>query len=106
VAAYTPASIVAPASLPASDTSLLTGSGGTTYIVRTWHFQAAAARTVTISFGADAAGTRLFDAYALTANVPAIFNGWWVRAGSGANDIRGASSATTVVASAFGYTYA
>jgi hypothetical protein len=106
-ATYTPASVIALRSLPAADTSLLTGTNATVYIIRTWHFDSTAARTVTISFGADAAGTRLFDAYTLTASVPAIFNGWWTLTGSAsANDIRGQSSATTVVMLAGGYTYA
>src|SRR6185295_1641034 len=106
-AVYTPATVIAQAGLSASGgTSLLTGSGGTTYIIRTWNVQAnSAAKTFTVSIGADAAGKRLYDAYALTANVPLISNGWWTVAGAGAHDIDGNCSATTVSLGAFGYTF-
>ncbi len=88
-------------------TSVLTGAGGTTYILRTIHVDTnASSKTFTLSIGADAAGTRLFDAYALTANIPAIFNGWWVKAGAGAHDMDANCSATTVTLMASGYTYA
>lgn len=88
-------------------TSVLTGTGGTTYIIRTIHVDTSAAgKTFTMSIGADAAGTRLFDAYALTQSVPSIFNGWWVKAGAGAHDIDASCSATTVTLMASGYTYA
>lgn len=107
-AVYTPQAVVGMTSLTAvGGTSLLTGTSGHTYIIRTLHVQSAAARTFTLSIGADAAGTRLFDAYALTANIPAIFNGWWVKAGSGAaHDIDGNCSATTVTLIASGYDFA
>ncbi len=107
-AVYTPATIIAQAGLSASGgTSLLTGSGGTLYIVRTWNIQAStAAKTVTVSIGADAAGKRILDAYPLTANVPFINNGWWTITGAGAHDVDGNCSATTVSLGAFGYTYA
>ena len=54
--------------------------GSETGVLRTIHAQSsAAAHSITVTTGgADAAATRLFDAYALTALVPAIFNGWWV----------------------------
>lgn len=108
-ATYTPTAVIGMTSLSASGgTSLLTGTNAHTYILRTIHVQAnSAAKTFTLSIGADAAGTRLFDAYALTANVPAIFNGWWAKAGSGsAHDIDGNCSATTVTLMASGYDYA
>lgn len=108
MATYTPAAIVPVTALTATPgTSVLTGSGGTTYIVRTFHFSTSAtSKTVTVSFGADAAGTRILDAYALTQAVPAIFNGWWVKAGAGAHDIDASVSATTAQIMASGYTYA
>lgn len=108
-AVYTPATIVAQAGLTATPgTSLLTGTNLTVYIIRTFQVQAnTASKTFTLSFGADAAGKRLFDAYALTANVPYQPNGWWTLTGSGAaHDIDGSCSATTVSLGAFGYTYA
>lgn len=107
MATYTPAAVVGMTSLTATPgTSVLTGSGGTTYIVRTFHIDSSAARNFTISIGADAAGTRLWDAYVLTANIPYIANGWWVKAGAGAHDIDASCSATTVTLLASGYTYA
>ena len=76
-AAYTPKTLVEATALTASavtyyDPSSVVG------IMRTIQFSASAAsKTVTLSNGTDAAGTRIFDALALTANVPAIYNGWW-----------------------------
>lgn len=108
-AVYTPTAVIGMTSLTAvAGTSLLTGTSAHTYIVRTFQVQAnSSAKTFTLSIGADAVGTRLFDAYALTANVPAIFNGWWVKAGSGAaHDIDGNCSATTVTLLASGYDFA
>jgi hypothetical protein len=107
MAVYTPSAVVPMTSLTATPgTSLLTGAGGTTYIIRTWHVQANSSnKTFTVSLGADAAGTRLWDAFALTANVPSIFNGWYVKAGAGAHDIDGNCSATTVTLLASGYTF-
>ena len=57
-----------------------TSTAAVTGVLRTIHAQAnAAAHNFTVSTNtADAAGTRLFDQYALTSNVPSIFNGWWV----------------------------
>ena len=109
MAVYTPTAVIGMTSLSASaGTSLLTGTNGHTYIIRTIHVDTnASSKTFTLSIGADAAGTRLFDAYALTASIPAIFNGWWVKAGSGAaHDIDGNCSATTVTLLASGYDYA
>ncbi len=57
-----------------------TSTAANTGVLRTIHAQSAAAShnfTVSVST-ADAAATRLFDAYALTANIPSIFSGWWV----------------------------
>ncbi len=107
MAGYVPATIIPQAALSASGgTSLLTGAGGTTYIIRTLHVQApSGARTFTMSIGADAAGKRLFDAYALTSNVPFISNEWITVAGAGAHDIDGNGSTTAVSLGAFGYTF-
>ena len=108
MATYTPAAVIGVTSLTATPgTSVLTGSGGTTYILRTIHVDTSGTgKTFTMSIGADAAGTRLFDAYALSQSVPSIFNGWWVKAGAGAHDVDASCSATTVTLMASGYTYA
>lgn len=88
----------------------MSASGGTqiiaaanTNILRTIHFSTSAAgKAVTFSIGADAAGTRIFDAYPLTQSVPAIFNGWWV------TTLRcdGNVNSTTAQVAVSGYTYA
>lgn len=107
MASYTPATIVSASLSSSGGSSLITGVNATIYVMRTIHFDSSAARTVTLSKGADAAGTRLFDAYVLTVNVPAIFNGWWVFTGSGsAHDLDGNCSATTVHCEIGGYSYA
>lgn len=108
MATYTPTAVVGMTSLTATPgTSLLTGTAAHTYIIRTIHVDTnAAAKTFTFSVGADAAGTRLFDAYPLTANTPSIFNGWYAKAGAGAHDLDGNCSATTVTFIASGYDYA
>jgi hypothetical protein len=108
MATYTPKDIVPVTALTATPgTSVFTGTAAHIYIVRTWHFSTSAAgKTVTASFGADAAGTRVFDAVALTQNVPSIYNGWWVFAGAGAHDIDANASATTAQIKVGGYDYA
>ncbi len=57
-----------------------TSTAANTGVLRTIHAQAnSASHSFTVSTGgADAAATRLFDAYSLTSLVPSIFSGWWV----------------------------
>jgi hypothetical protein len=107
MAGYVPSALVTQVAMTATPgTSIFTGSGGTTYILRTIHFDtAASSKTVTLSLKADAAGTRLFDAYALTINVPAIFNGWWVVAGAGAHDIDASVNSTAASVGVYGYSF-
>jgi hypothetical protein len=86
VATYTPKELVAPTSLGASaGTSVYTQPASVVTILRTIHAQCPnSGHSFTLSLGADAAGTRLFDGYGLTAKVPAIFNGWWaIASGAG-----------------------
>lgn len=80
MATYTPAALVPAMTSLTSTAAYQTSTAATTGVLRTIHAQAnAASHTFTVSTGgADAAATRLFDAYALTANVPSTFNGWWV----------------------------
>lgn len=107
MATYTPSAIVTQVALTASNVSYLTGSGGTTYIVRTWHFSTpSAGKLVTASIKADAAGTRVFEALPLTQNVPSIYNGWWPIAGAAAHDIDASCAATAASIGVYGYTYA
>jgi hypothetical protein len=79
-ASYLPAALVPAMTSLTSTVAYQTSTAATTGILRTVHAQAnAAAHTFTVTAGgADAAATRLFDAYALTANSPSIFNAWWV----------------------------
>lgn len=107
-ATYTPVAVIGPTSLAATaGTSLLTGVTSTVYVVRTWHIDTnAASKTFTVSVGADAAGTRLFDAYALSASIPYVDNGWYpVTAAGGTHTFDGNCSAATVVLYAGGYTF-
>ncbi len=80
MAAYNPAALVPAMTSITSTAAYQTSTAATTGVLRTIHAQSsAAAHSITVTTGgADAAATRLFDAYALTALVPAIFNGWWV----------------------------
>jgi hypothetical protein len=88
-----------------------TSTASTTGVLRTIHAQAnAAAHNFTVSAsGADAAATRLFDAFALTVNIPAIFNGWWVIAATAASWLgykSDTSGANIVLLTIGGYSYA
>lgn len=89
---------VGPIQLAAAAATLYTAPAGTQVrIAAIWLQTPTAARTVTMSVGADAAATRFLDAYALTANVPAtLYPGQILNAGE---VIQGfASAATSVVA--------
>jgi len=79
-AAYNPAALVPAMTSVTSTAAYQTSTAANTGVLRTIHATtSAAAHSITVTTGgADAAATRLFDAYALTALVPAIFNGWWV----------------------------
>jgi hypothetical protein len=80
MAAYNPAALVPAMTSVTSTAAYQTSTAANTGVLRTIHASSSAgAHTITVTTGgADAAATRLFDAYALTASVPAIFNGWWV----------------------------
>ncbi len=100
MAGYVPSALVTQVAMTATPgTSIFTGSGGTTYILRTIHFDSVAAKLVTLSLKADAAGTRLVDAYVL------IFNGWWVVAGAGAHDIDASVNSTAASVGVYGYSF-
>lgn len=101
MAAYTPASIAGPTAMSASGGTQIVAAANTN-VIRTLHFSSSATKTVTFSIGADAVGTRILDAVALTANVPLIYNGWWVTA------LRcdGNVNSTTAQVYVAGYTYA
>lgn len=113
-AAYTPATLISTKLLGNGAGNISTwryqnvAGAGTFGIVRTFVIETVtAARTVTLQQGATAADTaaqRIFDAYALTANVPFIQNGWWVVVN---NDyFQGFANAADIGGAAYGYTYA
>lgn len=85
-----------------------TGGAGTFGIVRTAVFDTPTSSShVTVEQGATAADTtaqKILDAYALTVNVPAIFN-WWITVQN--NDyFEGFADQTTVNGAAYGYVFA
>lgn len=78
MAVYTPKTLATQAALTTSAATIYTAPGATTGVIRTIQVQCpSAAHNFTLSIGTDAVGTRIFDTYALTANVPSQFNGWW-----------------------------
>ena len=104
MATYTPKPLATQVALAASNTTVYTPSG-VTGIIRTIVAQSAAAgKNFTLSIGADGAGTRLYDAFVLTQNVPEIRNGWWpVLTGVAVNMY---CAATAVNGGLYGYEYA
>ena len=104
MATYTPKPLATQVALAASNTAVYTPSA-VTGIIRTIQAETTAAgKSFTLSIGTDGAGTRLFDAFALTANVPSIFNGWWpVLTGIAVNMY---CAATAVNGGLYGYEYA
>lgn len=102
MAVYTPAQLAAPVAMVATPGTQIIAAF-TTNILRTIHFSTSAAgKTVTFSIGADAAGTRILNLYALTQSVPFILNGWWVTTARCDGDV----SSTTAQVTVSGYTYA
>ena len=75
MATYVPLLLRTPTILTNGAVTVYTPSGATTGVIRTLTAVAnSASKTFTFSVGADAQGTRLFDAYPLTANVPVVQN--------------------------------
>ena len=110
MAAYNPAAIVPGMTSVTSTAAYVTSTASATAILRTIHATSSAGShsiTVTLN-GADAAATRLLDAYALTASVPAIFNGWWVApvtAASGVGYKSDTATGSIVMLTIGGYVY-
>lgn len=111
MATYTPASLIPVTSITSTTTSAgsYSAPAATTGVIRTIQLNAVGTNAFNVSLGADAAGTRIFSQVALSANVPAIYNGWWVTAASSTSAIQviaTTTSATPVNAYIGGYTYA
>lgn len=113
MAVYTPAQLIVTKALGNGAANIATwrkqntAGAGTFDVHRTTTIQAPAARAVTIQQGATAADTaaqRLVDAFALTANVPQIWN-WWV-AVPNSDYFEGFGNSTDLTGSSHGYTYA
>lgn len=109
---YTPATLITSTAMGNGAANIATwryrntGGVGTFGIVRTCIVNTpTAARTVTIEQGSVAADTtaqKILDAYALTANVPYILNGWITIQN---NDyFEGFANAADINGAAYGYT--
>lgn len=112
MATYTPIALVpfTSHSSVSSTGTYTASSAATTGIIRTITADtSAASQTLTVTLnGAVVAATKLIDAYSLTANVPAIFNGWWVQPVTAASLIGMLSNATAlsiVTGTIGGYAY-
>lgn len=105
MATYVPKLLRTPTAITASAVSVYTPSG-VTAIIRTFVFQTVTAHAVSMSIGADAAGTRIVDAYLLTVNVPWVNNGWHVIPDGIALQVKADSIATNAPTfAASGYEY-
>lgn len=92
---YTPKCLIGPAQALTSAAAAYVSPAATNGIARTISATAkTTAITLTVAFGADAAGTRLLDAQPLTSNQIYVLNGWWVTAVNSAHAIDATSNAT------------
>ena len=108
MATYTPKNLIGPAAALTSAATAYVSPAATNGIIRTISANAqTTAITLTISLGADAAGTRIITGQALTQNVVFILNGWWVTAQGSAHAIDATSNATgtNCICSISGYEY-
>jgi hypothetical protein len=97
MATLTPKALIGPsAALTSSVTTYASNGSATTFgIIRTVIANSpTTAITLTIALGADAAGTRQWNAVALTQNVPYVFNGWVVTPTNSTHSIDATSNAT------------
>lgn len=95
MATYTPKTLIGPAAALTSAPTAYVSPAATNGIARTIAATAKAGSiTLTVAFGADAAGTRLIDAQPLTQNQVYVLNGWFVTAQNSAHAIDATSNAT------------
>jgi hypothetical protein len=109
MATYTPKCLIGPAQALTSAVAAYVSPAATNGIARTINATSkTTAITLTVSFGADAAGTRLIDAQPLTSNQTYLINGWWVTAVNNAHAIDATSNATGTqcIGQISGYEYA
>ena len=107
MATYTPVLLRTPTAITASAATVYTGANSLG-VIRTWGFQVlTTAHSVSMSIGADAAGTRILDTYLLTPNIPYEKNGWWVVPNAVVVQVKADSIATNAPSFwASGYEYA
>jgi hypothetical protein len=109
MASYTPQQLGGPTGIAATaGTEFFKGTTGSKYGIRTTHAESATgSHTLTMSIGADAAGTRLFDGLVVTNNVPQVWNEWqWINSALGAHDIDANTSARDMALAVGGYLFA
>lgn len=109
MATYTPKCLIGPAQALTSAVAAYVSPAATNGIGRTIEATSkTTAITFTVSFGADAAGTRLIDAQPLTANQTYLLNGFWVTAvnSSHAIDMTSNATGTNCIGHISGYEYA
>lgn len=111
MATYTPAQLIPVTSLDSTTIAAAKYSApaSTTGIIRTIQVMPQATANFTLSLGAAAAGTRIFQSVAVSASVPSVYNGWWVTAPNSADAINvhcNVTSANSVLGSVGGYSYA
>lgn len=108
MATYVPMSLIGPAAAITSTPTAYVSPAATNGIIRTISAVASTTSiTLTVSLGADAAGTRFINAQPLTQNVVYVQSGWWVTAVNSANAINATSNATGTqcIAHIAGYQY-
>ena len=108
MATYTPANLIGPAAALTSAATTYVSPSSTNGIIRTISAVAnTTSITLTVSLGADAAGTRIIALQPLTQAQVYVLNGWWVTAANNAHAIDATSNATgtNCIASINGYTY-
>lgn len=106
MATYTPKELAIPAAITASYVTKYTATA-TTGIMRTFVFVVlTTAHSVFLTREAGAEATAILSSYLLTANIPSIFNGWYVIPSSGIVQVKADSIATNAPNfTASGYEY-
>ena len=95
MATYTPKALIGPSAALTSSVTTYASGASTTPIVRSIRAVAQTTSiTLTIAFGADAAGTRQYSAQPLTANQVFADNMWIVLAANNTHAIDATSNAT------------
>ncbi len=107
MATLTPKVLIPTGAFTSSASTYVSPSGGFG-VIRTINAIAnTTAITLTLSLGADAAGTRVLNAVALTQAVPYIVNGWIITPTNSAHaiDVTSNATGTNCVGTVSGYEY-